>query len=76
MCGIDEYCVIATLGTIIISNHQGIQCDGMCLIIIIKKVMNYLKKTPTSYNFLNLVFLNFVTNLDLYPVKNGLVSRI
>ncbi|CAB3231082.1 unnamed protein product [Arctia plantaginis] len=28
MCGIDEYCVIATLGTLIISNQQGIQCDA------------------------------------------------
>ncbi|CAG9784442.1 unnamed protein product [Diatraea saccharalis] len=28
MCGIDEYCVIATASTIIISNQQGIQCDA------------------------------------------------
>ncbi|RVE43352.1 hypothetical protein evm_011992 [Chilo suppressalis] len=28
MCGIGEYCVIATLSTLIISNQQGIQCDA------------------------------------------------
>ncbi|XP_050549638.1 WD repeat-containing protein 35 isoform X2 [Spodoptera frugiperda] len=28
MCAVDEYCVIATLGHIIISNQQGIQCDA------------------------------------------------
>ncbi|XP_063617701.1 WD repeat-containing protein 35 [Cydia splendana] len=28
MCGTDEYCVIATLNMLIISNQQGIQCDA------------------------------------------------
>lgn len=28
MCGVDEYCIIATINTLIISNQQGIQCDG------------------------------------------------
>lgn len=28
MCGVDEYCAIATLNTLIILNQQGIQCDA------------------------------------------------
>ncbi|XP_037297786.1 WD repeat-containing protein 35 isoform X3 [Manduca sexta] len=28
MCAVDEYCVIATLSMLIISNQQGIQCDA------------------------------------------------
>lgn len=28
MCGVDEYCIIATMSSLIISNQQGIQCDG------------------------------------------------
>ncbi|XP_039765070.1 WD repeat-containing protein 35 isoform X2 [Pararge aegeria] len=28
MCGVDEYCIIATMSTLIISNQQGIQCDA------------------------------------------------
>lgn len=36
MCAVDEYCVIATLGQVIISNQQGIQCDGKYIIFIIK----------------------------------------
>ncbi|KAJ2953608.1 hypothetical protein O0L34_g1214 [Tuta absoluta] len=31
MCGVDEFCVIATLNTLIISNQQGIQCDAKAL---------------------------------------------
>lgn len=36
MCAVDEYCVIATLGQVIISNQQGIQCDGKYIIFIRK----------------------------------------
>lgn len=28
MCGVGEYCIIATMSSLIISNQQGIQCDG------------------------------------------------
>ncbi|XP_045542737.1 WD repeat-containing protein 35 [Papilio machaon] len=31
MCGVEEYCVIATLNTLIISNQQGIQCDAKAI---------------------------------------------
>nr|XP_049708036.1 WD repeat-containing protein 35 [Helicoverpa armigera] len=33
MCAVDEYCVIATLGQVIISNQQGIQCDAKAVSI-------------------------------------------
>ncbi|CAH2104699.1 unnamed protein product [Euphydryas editha] len=33
MCGVDEYCVIATINTLIISNQQGIQCDAKTITI-------------------------------------------
>ncbi|XP_063358520.1 WD repeat-containing protein 35 [Cydia amplana] len=33
MCGTDEYCVIATLNMLIISNQQGIQCDAKAVSI-------------------------------------------
>nr|XP_026487691.1 WD repeat-containing protein 35 isoform X1 [Vanessa tameamea] len=33
MCGVDEYCVIATITTLIISNQQGIQCDAKAITI-------------------------------------------
>ncbi|XP_053602083.1 WD repeat-containing protein 35 [Plodia interpunctella] len=33
MCGVGEYCVIATLNTLIISNEQGIQCDAKAVSI-------------------------------------------
>ncbi|CAH0725787.1 unnamed protein product, partial [Brenthis ino] len=28
MCGVDEYCIIATTSSLIVSNQQGIQCDA------------------------------------------------
>ncbi|XP_013181015.1 PREDICTED: WD repeat-containing protein 35 isoform X2 [Papilio xuthus] len=31
MCGVEEYCIIATLNTLIISNQQGIQCDAKAI---------------------------------------------
>ncbi|XP_026738085.1 WD repeat-containing protein 35 isoform X2 [Trichoplusia ni] len=33
MCAVDEYCVIATLGQVIVSNQQGIQCDAKAVSI-------------------------------------------
>ncbi|XP_072936540.1 WD repeat-containing protein 35 isoform X2 [Epargyreus clarus] len=33
MCGVDEYCVIATSNMLIISNQQGIQCDAKSISI-------------------------------------------
>ncbi|XP_050675727.1 WD repeat-containing protein 35 isoform X1 [Leptidea sinapis] len=33
MCGVDEYCVIGTMDSLIISNQQGIQCDATTVTI-------------------------------------------
>ncbi|XP_045770469.1 WD repeat-containing protein 35 [Maniola jurtina] len=38
MCGVDEYCIIATMSTLIVSNQQGIQCDAKPITISVAYV--------------------------------------
>ncbi|XP_063529185.1 WD repeat-containing protein 35 [Cydia strobilella] len=48
MCGADEYCVIATLNMLIISNQQGIQCDAKAVSIPIVYVAINSKATVVA----------------------------
>ncbi|CAG9099335.1 unnamed protein product [Plutella xylostella] len=56
MSGVDEYCVIATLNSLIISNQQGIQCDAKTVTM------------PISYTAINSKYTVVAASKDAFLV--------
>ncbi|XP_047987589.1 WD repeat-containing protein 35 [Leguminivora glycinivorella] len=85
MCGTDEYCVIATLNMLIISNQQGIQCDAKVVSIPMVYVAINSKATVVAASKESFVVWKFSTpsrprstehlfRADGTPVTTGDVS--